>query len=267
MSTKAAPPSLVKEANQAHDLFMNSWTGMKFNQREFGHACELIELKQLHRYVRVPGGAKGFFTFDAYAAHYTGGECSRTQIMEAKRIYRLTQGPDAIAADIVDQMPKKNALEVARIKLRAPGKVTKKLIERAQKEPVTKFAVTAQAAINETLPLESQRAPRAHLHLNLDPRAIDMLKETIEDFKLIPGAVRDGNYDEDLESKAVIAICISAQTHAAEAIKSAKEKQGREATVLPEEEQEAYTAPDYPAAVATATTEGRVIHRKSEVRN
>lgn len=272
MKTKA-PASLVKEANEAHDLFMNSWTGIKFNQREFGRACEMMEVQQLHRYLRVPGSKTGFFTFDAYVAHYTGGECSRTIIFDCKRIYRLTVGENAIEAHIVDQMPKKNQLQVARVKKHAPEKVTKALVARAIKEPVMKFAVTAQSVINETKPVEEQRDAMAHYHGHWLAQAVEMFKETIEDFKLIPGSVRDGDKTVDLESKAVMAICNSARLHAGEAIKSAKEKQSREAQDLSEteqaagEEQETFIAENYPEAVATATSEGRVIHRKSEARN
>jgi hypothetical protein len=274
MPPKAAPPSLVKEANKAHDLFVNSWTGMKFNEREFGRACELMELKQLHRYVRAPGGAKGFFSFDAYVAHYTGGECSRTKIMECKRIYRLTQGEDAIPPEVVDQIPKKNLLQIARVKEHAPKKVTKSLIEKARKQKVNQFVVTAQSAINETKSVEEQKSPKVMVHLSMDPRAADMLKETIEDFKLIPGAVRDGDRSLDLDSKAILAICNSARSFAGDVIRAAKEKAAREAPEIGTEaqevageEHETFSSPDAPVAIATATSEGRVIHRRSEARN
>ncbi len=104
------------------------------------------------------------------------------------------------------------------------------------------------------------------LHLWLHPSAVEMLKETIEDFKLIPGAVRDGDRSLDLGSKAVIAVCHSARTFAAEAIRSAKERARDQAAVVSEAEPETHTE-DAATAIATATSEGRIIDPKSEARN
>lgn len=272
MPPSKAPASLVKEANEAHDLFMNSWTGMKLNQREFGRACELIELKQLNRYIRCKESTKGFFSFDAYVAHFTKGECSRQTIWDCKQIYRLTLGEHAIAPEVVDQIPRKNALKLARIAKTNPKKA-KALAPRASKETVNKFAVTAQRAINDELPAGEQRSPKVSLYLSLDPRAADMLKETMEDFKLIPGAVRDGDRSLDLDSKAIMAICISARMQQADAIRSAREKAEHDAPEIESQAQETVAAepethtPDAAAAIAQATTEGRVIHRRSEARN
>ncbi len=183
-----------------------------------------------------------------------------------KRLYQLTQGENALAPEVVDEMPKKNALQVHRVREKAPKKITKSFIDRARREPVTKFAVTAQSAVNDTLPASEQESPMMALHLWLHPTAVEMLKETIEDFKLIPGAVRDGDRTVDLGSKAVIAVCHSARTFAAEAIRSAKEKLVREAQTAVEAEPETHT-PDAAAAVATAYTEGRMLDRKSDIPN
>jgi hypothetical protein len=259
-------PTLVKESNEAHDLFLNSWTGIKFNQREFGHACEWIETRGLHRFQRAPGTKAGFFSFDSYVNHHTGGECSRSFIMECKRIYRLTQGEDAIPPEVVDQLPKKNALQIARVKKHAPGKVTKALIEKARREPVMKFAVTAQGAINETLPEAQQKSPMEYFHGLWHPEAVAMLKETMEDFKILVGVVLDKNLALDIESKAIMSICTSARSFAGDSIKAAKEKLRREAPILPETEPETHTT-DAATAIANATTEGRVVRAKSDARN
>ncbi len=266
MPSKSAPPQLVKEANEACDLFVNSWRGIKLNEREFGRACVLLEAKQLWRYVQVPGGSRCFQSLETFVEHWTGGECTRTRMYECKRLYQLTQGENALAPEVVDEMPKKNALQVHRVRERAPKKITKSFIERARREPVTKFAVTAQSAVNDTLPVSEQESPMMALHLWLHPSAVEMLKETIEDFKLIPGAVRDGDRSLDLASKAVIAVCHSARTFAAEAIRSAKERARDQAAVVSEAEPETHTE-DAATAIATATSEGRIIDPKSEARN
>jgi len=266
-----APQTLVREANEADELLISSWRGIKSNELEFGHACCWISEKKLHQYIPSKGSRKGFISFEAYISQRTGGECSDTRMRECMRIYQLTQGDNAIPADVICEIPHKNAVRLATIKKRSPRKLTKALIEKARTEDTLAFAVTAQSVINETLPVEEQEQPWEHLHLRLHPLAVERFKECIEDFKLIPGAVRDGDRSLDLESKAVLAIVAAAREFAKEAIECAKREARQNAPEVTTEtedpakvQQGDFVAPDAAEKIATALTEKRVITRNPE---
>lgn len=265
MSEKIAPKDLVREAEQADKLFRDSWVGMKLNRREFGRACCWIEEKELHRYIRKDGSRKGYLSFDEYVGIVTGGECSRTTIFDCKRIYKLTQGENAIAPEMVDAMPRKNQLRLSQI---PPKKRTPKVVEKARKLPVQKFAVVAQSILNDELPPEKQRAPMEDVRLRIHATAAAELKSTMDDFKLLP-VVKDGDRALDLESKAIFAICQAARSWASEHIKAAKEKIDRENPEIPEAADvapvENFSAQDAGEAIGQAELEHRVVRRPSEL--
>jgi len=258
---------------------------MRFHAREFGRACAWIQAKELHKYIPKPNSATGFQTFDGYVAHVTGGECSRSKIYECIALHELTQGAIAIPAAAVDAMPHKNAMKLSTVIKSLPEeKRTKKHIDkmakRAQVETVNTFKLTAQKEINQHVAPAKRKLPLATLVLHLDPRAVDKLVETIEDFTLIPGVVRDGDLDLDLKSKAVLVMCGVAEVACADEIKAAKEKARNEAPQLFETKHEAaethaaeadetviYNAPDAGERIGLALDEQRVVHRKSEARN
>lgn len=277
-----APRALIDEAKQADLLFRECWSGMRFHAREFGRACKWFQDKELHKYIPKSGSRVGFMTFDSYVAHVTGGECSRSKIYECIALHELTLGAIAIPPEAVDAMPKKNALKLSKVIRQLPEeKKTKKHLERitkqAQSETVNTFKLTAQKAINENLVPEKRKLPMTTVVLHLDPRAADKLNETIEEFTMLPGAVRDGDLELDLKSKAVLVMCTTAQIAAADEIKAAKAKAQREAPILSQakhktteadsdqtDEEVIYEAPDAGTRVGIALDEGRAFMRKDE---
>lgn len=277
MTKSIAPAELVKEAAEVHQLFMSSWLGFRSNALAFGKALVLMQEKQLHQYVPKPGKKKGFMTFEEYVTHFTKGDCSTQTIYDCKNLYKLTVGDHAIPEEVVREMPKKNALKLASLPSK---KRTREVVQRARVESVNEFAVTHASVLNEDKPISEQRAPKVHRHLALDPRADTMLTETMEDFKLLKGVVRDGDLDMDLDSKAIIAICISARNWCQDVIKAAKAQAQNEAPEISQAEEVAATqseadsaipdtfvAPDAAEKIGIATGEGRVVKRISEAHN
>jgi hypothetical protein len=291
MSKNIAPEPLVNEAAEALELFRSSWKQTKTAFLDFGRACCWIEDRELHKYIPKEGSRKGYISFDEFVDLETGGDCSRTTIFEAKRAFKLTLGPDPIPVETLAKMPRKNMLRVAKaLQTEMPAKTREKLIASATTESVNDFAVTAQKAINEQLPVEEQKSPLVSLHLMLDPRAAEQLKNLIEDFKLTE-IVRDGFKELDMTSKAVFGICAAARSWTQEMLAAAKDKVKRDSPTLPDQTQEAvsavdetaeadaaeaipdeylpdeFVAPDFAEAVATAETEHRVVKQKSEARH
>lgn len=278
MTKNVAPEALVKEATEALELFRTAWSRTKLSFLDFGRACCWIEDKELHKYMPKPGSRKGYMSFDEFVDLETGGDCSRSTIFEAKRAYKLTQGPDPIPIETVAKMPRKNVLRLAKsLQTEMPEKTRQKLIESAVSEPVNKFAVTAQKAVNEQLPVEEQKSPLVSFHVLIDPRAAEELKNLIEDFKLTP-VVRDGLKELDMTSKAILGICSAARSWTQEILAAAKEKVKRDAPIIdtapdtaPSENaaegEEIFAAPDAAEAIATAESEQRVVRHKSEARN
>lgn len=276
MSKNVAPDSLVKEAAEAVQLFRSSWRGVKEQFLEFGRACAWIEEKELHKYTPKEGSRKGYLSFDEFVDRETGGDCSRSMIFEAKRVFLLTLGPVPISREKLARMPRKSQLRVAKIvketKDMAPeerSELIEKVTDKAVEQSADKFAATAQSVLNDMLPPEKQKAPLVRMTLVLDPTVAEKFKNLIEDFKLTP-VVRSVMRDLDMTSAAVLSIIESAQIHASEILHGAKEKARREAPeIIPAAQAttkiaEAYHAPDFAKTVAAATEENRVVNRNDE---
>lgn len=283
MTKNIAPEALVNEAAEANELFLSSWKQTKTAFLDFGRACCWIEDKELHKYIPKEGSRKGYLSFDEYVDQVTGGDCSRSTIFEAKRVFKLTLGPDAISVETLALMPRKNMLRVAKaLQTEMPAATKRKLIESAVSEPVNKFAVTAQKAVNEQLPAEDQKSPLVSIHFMVDPCAAEELKNLIEDFKLT-SIVRDGFKELDMTSKAILGICAAARSWTQEMLSAAKDQVKRDSPTIPDQTQDAaqedaaeaipeidptlFSAPDAAEAIATATIERRVVKAKSEARN
>jgi hypothetical protein len=252
------PKALIAEAMQADRLFRESWEGIKVNTRLFGKACHWIESKGLHKYIKKPGSKKGYMTFDDYVKLQTGGSCSRTFIFDAVRIYKLSLGENAVEAEVIDKMSKKNQLELAKL---PPAKRTKKVVEAAATQTVNEFAVTAQAMRNEDLSAEKQKIPSVYWRHKMHPRSAQALDDTIADFSLLKGVVLDGDTDEGIFSKAVLAMTAAARSWAAEDIKHAKEALRRGSPELAEAQPDSYTASDARERIATVVAERRIVNR------
>jgi hypothetical protein len=286
-SSNIAPEALVNEAAEANELFLAAWKEHKTSFLEFGRACCWIEGKELHKYIRKDGSRKGYLSFDAYVDAATGGDCSRTTIFEAKRAFKLTEGENAIPVETVAQMPRKNTqrlakalADVSKAQAELAPAARKKLIENAVSQPVNKFAVTAQKAVNEQLPAEDQKSPLVSLgHYLVHPDIAEKFKNLVEDFKQTCIA-RDGDFSLDITSKSILGIITSATCWAQETIDSAKKKASDHAPTIQTATAEeavaetedtdpplAFSAPDAAETIATATTEHRVVRHKSEARN
>lgn len=279
MAKKTAPVELVKEATDAVELLIASWRGIKENYLLFGRACTLLEDKGLYAYVRKTS-KQPFLSFDELLDAKTGGDCSRTTVFEAKRIYKLTLGPVAVSDEKLKRMPRKNQLKLAQVVRETenlPAEERRELIEKVSEKAVTEtvneFAVTAQSAINDQLPSEKQKSPLVRMSLMLDPRAAEEFKNLIEDFKLTP-VVRDGIKELDMTSKAIRSICHAARNYAREYLTGARKKAEENAPIIPATEPEAdsaekaapaiaeaYSAPDAAQTIANAETERRSIKR------
>ena len=141
-ATAVSPDALIEEAKVADGRLVAAWQGIKTNVRLFGEACKWIQEKELHKYISKPGTKKGYMTFGEYIASRTGGEASRSTIFNALNIHSLTQGPGALPAAVVDEMPRSNQLRLAKVRKKlGPESLTKDLVDRAKREPVNKFAI------------------------------------------------------------------------------------------------------------------------------
>jgi hypothetical protein len=280
MTKNVAPAQLVKEANLADKLFCDAWSGIKKNTLELGRAIVLIEEKALHKYIPKGNSRKGYQSVEEYALAKTNGELSHTKLYDAKRIYLLTQGENAIPAEVVTQMPKRNQLQVARIAKATGGKVEPEVIQKAISEPVLKFAETAQDAVNATKPPEKRKEPLTDVVLRgIHVRIANEFYELMDDMKGM-AIVRDGDFDVNLESKALLAIVTSARSWAQDIINKHKKALHDKAPEIPPaideaveadadqaDEEPIFTAPDAGERTGRAEAEGRLVHRKSEARN
>lgn len=261
-----APTELVKEANSAHELFLGSWRGIRFNEREFGRACDWIQTKQLHKYIRKGKSKKGYISMDEYVREITNGECTRTRMFECINLYKLTTGTHPVSPATVDTMPKSNALQLARV---PEKRRSKKLVERAVTEPIKQFKETAQDVINGDQLPEKQEQPMSTIRYRVHSRVAQLFEELMEDVKLLP-CVRDFDNSIDWDTKAIAAITTAARTYMREDILAAKDKlkhDNPEIETETQDEAEDYAAPNAGVQIGTAEAENRLIHHKSEVLN
>ena len=222
MTPNIAPPQLVKEAQEAHELFCGSWSAIKTNTLELGRAVVWMEEKALYKYVRKEGSRKGYLSLEDYALAQTGGELNHTKLYDAKRIYLLTQGENAIPAETVAQMSKRNQLQLARVPAK---KRTKKLVEQARSEPVLTFRETAQDVVNEDLAPEKRKHPMVDVVLRgIHARVAREFYQLMDDVKDL-AIVKDGDFDINIESKALMAIVTSARSWCQDIINQAKAKE------------------------------------------
>jgi len=280
MTPNIAPPQLVKEAQEAHELFCGSWSAIKTNTLELGRAVVWMEEKALYKYVRKEGSRKGYLSLEDYALAQSGGELNHTKLYDAKRIYLLTQGENAIPAETVAQMSKRNQLQLARVPAK---KRTKKLVEQARSESVLTFRETAQDVVNEDLAPEKRKHPMVDVVLRgIHARVAREFYQLMDDVKDL-AIVKDGDFDINIESKALMAIVTSARSWCQDIINQAKAKAQRESPEIPETVNEAaqthsdqaedaletvtYSAPDAGQRIGLAEAEGRVVNRKPEARN
>jgi hypothetical protein len=275
-----APPQLVKEAQEAHELFCGSWSAIKTNTLELGRAIVWMEEKSLHQYIRKGASRKGYQSLEEYALAQTNGECTHTKLYDAKRIYLLTQGEDAIPAETVAKMPKRNQLAMAKVrKAISPAPLPKEMVDKAVREPVLKFAETAQEAINQTKPLEQRKEPLTDVVIRgVHVRVANAFYEVFDEFQKLP-IVRDGDRTFNLETKTLAAVTFAARAYAQDAINQEKARANAAAPEIPTEainktvapnaaeEELMYSSPDAAEAIGNAEAEGRVVHRKPEARN
>jgi hypothetical protein len=291
MTKNIAPPQLVKEANQAKKLFCDTWASLKTNTMELGRAIVWIESKGLHKYIPKEGSRKGYQSLEEFALAMTNGECGSTKMWDAKRIYLLTQGENAIPAETVAKMPKRNQLQVARVKKADSKAVTKKLIEKAVSEPILKFAETAQDVINETKPPEKRKEPTTDVVLRgIHVRVANEFYEMFDKVKLLP-VILDGDRMFNFETKALAVITACCEANLQDDFIAARKKANDEAPSIPEavdEDNQAkpdkavkrsrgvrpadvdeveYSAPDASERIGLAEAEGRVVHRHPEARH
>ena len=227
MTSSTRVSEKAKEALSLDKQLRTQWTEIKTAERAlrkasipFGKTCEKMRAMEAHRYIPQPGSRKTYMSFEEYIHGVTGGEVSKSTLYIAIACYKLTEGPNALAAEDVAEMPAANAYELY-TKLK-PEYRTADIVEAAKKTPKRCFSAKIQAKLNEYLPSEQQRIPRIDFFRRLHHTVANKLEETIERFTHLP-VVRDGDPDLTLQEKAIYAICLAAEQFAVEQLAQAEE--------------------------------------------
>src|SRR5690349_15806770 len=127
-----AQDELVQEAAALDTQLREQWGKMKKLARAVGGLFAQIQERKLHRLIKKPGSRKGFSSFEEYASEITGGLAHST-VWVFMRIHRLTQGPNAVPAKDVDEMPQQNAYALSKLQ---PEERTPEVVEKAKKTPI-----------------------------------------------------------------------------------------------------------------------------------
>jgi hypothetical protein len=232
MDREIASASLEREAAAKDQQLRSHWSKVKTavgNVRkamlEFGKLCREMRAKELHRYVQKPGSRKGYVCFEEYVETLTGGEVTRGKLYVAIALPGLTEGPNALTPDDIAEMPQANAIELTRL---PSEERTPELVELAKRTSKRDFPAKVQQKLNEKLPPEQQKTPRAEFFCKLHPMVKNKLEETIERFTKLP-VVRDGDRALSLKEKAVFAMCNAAEQFASEDLALIDQKMRRKA--------------------------------------
>jgi hypothetical protein len=207
----------------------------------FGKVCTEMRDLELHKYVKKVGSRKGYSAFPDWIQSVTNGKLSKGSLYMAMGLHKLTEGPNAIPAEEVVQMPKENAYRLSTLQ---PEQRTPDLVDAAKKTPKEKFPKRVQEKLNEGKLPADQVPVKSIFHRELDFNICNMLEDAIEEFTLLE-VVRDGDRALTLQEKAIAAIVTSARTHCADLLDASRRKREKEhaaAPVVSEAEHEAVEA-------------------------
>lgn len=258
-----APPLLIKEAASFDKQLRSVWVKMKNAAGiirkasiTFGEICTKMQAKELHKYVAKPESRKGYISFEEYIERLTNGELSKNTLYISKQMYQLTQGPHAISAAVVAEMPQENVRLLSSLK---PEERTQEIL-KAAKSSNREFTKLVQFKKNESLPPEQQETPRIEFYREWHPDVVSKLEATMKRFHNLKGIVADGNYELTLDEKAIMAICFSAETQCADLLTAAESSLQNEAMDIPEAEE---AAPAKPKAAKKNGAEKKLAKTKS----
>jgi hypothetical protein len=241
--TIIAPDELIVEAENLDREARRLWTEMDMHitaaeiiSVPFGKIMTRMRNQGLHKFVRKGSSKKGYPTFPEWINSVTGGKMSKSSIYMAMGIGELNEGPNAIPAEEIAQMPKENAYRLATSL--TPEQRTPEMIEHAKKTPREEFPKRIQEKINEGLPADKQVTMRVDFFRQWHPDVIKRFEQTIERFILLP-IVRDNDRALTLQEKAVLAICFAAESDCHELLKRAEAEAKSDAEIILPEAQEA----------------------------
>lgn len=173
----------------------------------FGKVCTEMRDMELHKFVRKSGSRKGYPSFPDWIQSITGDKLSKSSLHIAMGLHKLTEGPNAIAAEEVAKMPKANAYRLSALE---PEQRTPELIEAAKKTTKEDFPKRVQESLNTGKDLKDQTVERLDFFRRLHPDVYNKLEATIERFTHLP-IVRDGDDGLTLQEKAILGICFAAE--------------------------------------------------------
>ena len=235
-----APAALVKEAASFDKQLRSVWAKMKSaigvvrkSSIEFGEIVSKMQAKELHKYVENPTSRKGYISFEEYVDRITGGGISKNILYISKQMYALTQGPHAISAAIVADMPQENVRLLSSLK---PEERTQEIL-KAVKSPNREFTKLVQSKKNESLPPEEQETPRIEFYREWHPDVVTKLETTMKRFHLLKGVVKDGDYTMTLDEKAILAICFAAEEQCSDLLTAAEASLKNAAMDIPQSQE------------------------------
>lgn len=236
-----APADLVEKAQGLDTEARRLWaemdshlTAAEIISIPFGKCCTEMRDLELHRYVRKGSGRKGYPEFTDWIQSVTKGKFSKSSLYMAMGLHKLTEGPNAIPAEEVVQMPKENAYRLSTLE---PEQRTPELVEAAKKTTKEKFPTRVQESLNTGKAEKDQVTIRKTFHRELAIQVFDMLEDTIEEFTLLE-VVRDGDMTLTLQEKAIAAMVTSARTHCSDLLTEARRKREAEKAAAPDLPQE-----------------------------
>lgn len=209
--------TVVEKAMSLDAELRKQWSQMRRLARVVGGLLKTIKAEKLYKFVQRPGSRKGYVAFEEYASAVTGGVANST-VWYFMNIHSLTEGPNPVPAEDIDEMPDHNAYRLSKLK---PEQRTRDLIERAKVTPIKKFDAEIQEIRNQSLPPEERKPVLVDVKEKWPPELLEMFEETVADFSLLD-AVRDGDMAMSIRHKAIAAILISARTHAQDEIEAAR---------------------------------------------
>lgn len=193
-AVKQVNPALAKEAAALDQQLRQQWGAFKLARRAFGEICLRIKAKKLHRFIENPKSHKPYISMWEYVRRATGGEISRSSMFDSMKIAKLTKGPHAIPARVVDAMPIGNAAKLTKV----AAHKRLQLVKKAVKESPAKFSQTAAKA-------EGKR-PIVVFSRKLHPIVATMLTKAIASF--VNGK---GEGELTKEETAVVRLCKAAE--------------------------------------------------------
>jgi hypothetical protein len=210
------PDDLINHAENLDREARRLWTEMDMHitaaeiiSIPFGKVCQEMKDQALHKMVRKAHSRKGYPSFPEWVESVTNGKLSSSSLYMAMGLHRLTEGPNAIPAEEIVQMPKENAYRLST--QLTPEQRTPEMIEKAKKTTKEEFPKRIQEKLNEGLPADKQVVIRVEFFRQWAPDVVNKLEATIERFTHLP-IVRDHNRELTLQEKAVLAICFAAES-------------------------------------------------------